>query len=107
MTVKFAALVPVPALFVTEIGPVVAAPERTFARRRSSTEKFDAGLRRARVPLNVTAVTPLKFVPVILTHVPTLPLVGEKLVIVGALRRWWWRRWWRWWRWRWRAPAPV
>ena len=35
-------------------------------------------------PLNVTAVAPVKFVPLIVTLVPTGPLVGVKLVIVGA-----------------------
>jgi len=33
-------------------------------------------------PLNVTAVAPVKFVPLIVTLVPTGPLVGVKLVIV-------------------------
>jgi len=33
----------------------------------------------------VTAVAPLKFVPLIVTLVPTSPLVGVKLVIVGGL----------------------
>ena len=37
------------------------------------------------LPLNRTAVAPLKFVPLIVTLVPTGPLVGVKLVIVGAL----------------------
>ena len=36
-------------------------------------------------PLNVTTVAPVKFVPLIVTGVPTGPLVGVKLVIVGAL----------------------
>src|SRR5258705_5105338 len=35
-------------------------------------------------PLNATAVAPVKFVPVIVTLVPTGPLVGVKLVIVGG-----------------------
>ena len=39
----------------------------------------------ALTPLNVTAVAPVKFVPLIVTLVPTGPLVGVKLVIVGAL----------------------
>src|SRR5438552_11487420 len=39
----------------------------------------------ALVPLNVTAVAPVKPVPLIVTLVPTGPLVGVKLVIVGAL----------------------
>src|SRR2546426_6635381 len=38
----------------------------------------------ALTPLNVTAVAPVKFVPLIVTLVPTGPLVGVKLVIVGA-----------------------
>ena len=38
----------------------------------------------ALTPLNVTAVAPVKFVPLIVTPVPTGPLVGAKLVIVGA-----------------------
>jgi hypothetical protein len=38
----------------------------------------------ALVPLNVTAVAPVKFVPVITTLVPTEPLAGEKLEIVGG-----------------------
>ena len=37
------------------------------------------------VPLNVTAVTPVKFVPLMVTLAPTGPLVGAKLAIVGAL----------------------
>ena len=35
-------------------------------------------------PLNFTAVAPVKFVPLIVTTVPAGPLVGVKLVIVGA-----------------------
>src|SRR5262249_14374290 len=38
----------------------------------------------ADVPLNFTLVVPVKFVPVIVTFAPTSPLVGEKLLIVGA-----------------------
>jgi hypothetical protein len=38
----------------------------------------------AEVPLNFTAVAPVKFVPVIVTLMPTAPLVGKKLVIVGV-----------------------
>ncbi len=36
------------------------------------------------MPLNATAVAPVNPVPVITTDVPTDPLVGLKLVIVGA-----------------------
>ena len=39
----------------------------------------------AAVPLNATAVAPVKFVPLIVTLAPTNPLVGAKLVIVGGL----------------------
>jgi hypothetical protein len=38
----------------------------------------------AAVPLNVTAVASLKFAPLIITLAPTRPLVGVKLVIIGA-----------------------
>ena len=38
----------------------------------------------AAVALKVTAVAPVKFVPLIVTLVPTGPLAGAKLVIVGA-----------------------
>ena len=34
--------------------------------------------------MKATAVAPLRLVPVIVTAVPVLPLVGLKLVIVGA-----------------------
>ena len=34
--------------------------------------------------MNLTAVAPVKFVPVSVTVVPTVPLVGVKLVIVGT-----------------------
>ena len=37
----------------------------------------------ALVPLNLTAVTPAKFVPLIVTLVPADPPVGVKPVIVG------------------------
>jgi hypothetical protein len=36
------------------------------------------------VPLNVTEVAPVKFVPAIVTFVPGAPVVGVKLVIRGA-----------------------
>src|SRR5437879_6010812 len=39
----------------------------------------------ALTPLNATALVPVKFVPVIVTPVPTGPLVGVKLAIVGGL----------------------
>jgi hypothetical protein len=39
----------------------------------------------AAVPLNFTEFTPVKFVPWMVTVVPTLPLAGLKLVIAGVL----------------------
>ena len=39
----------------------------------------------ALAPLNRTAVTPVKFAPLIVTLVPAGPLAGVKLAIVGAL----------------------
>jgi hypothetical protein len=44
----------------------------------------DVTVKLAVVPLNFTAVAPLKFLPLIVTIVPAAPLVGVKLVIVGA-----------------------
>ena len=41
-------------------------------------------MKLALTALKVTAVAPVKFVPLIVTLVPTGPLVGVKLVIVGA-----------------------
>jgi hypothetical protein len=38
----------------------------------------------ALTPLNLTAVTPVKFVPLIVTIVPTGPLAGVNAVIAGA-----------------------
>jgi hypothetical protein len=39
----------------------------------------------ALVPLNFTAVAPVKFVPLIVTAAPTSPLAGVKLAMVGGL----------------------
>jgi hypothetical protein len=38
----------------------------------------------AKAPLNLTSVAALRFVPVIVTEVPTGPPVGEKEVTVGG-----------------------
>ena len=45
----------------------------------------DVTVKVAALPLNATALAPVKFVPLIVTLVPTGPLAGAKLVIVGAL----------------------
>ena len=73
------ALVAVPTGVVTLIGPVVA-PIGTVA----SIEMAEVTVKLALTPLNITAVAPVKFVPLSVTLLPTGPLVGVKLVIVGA-----------------------
>jgi hypothetical protein len=45
----------------------------------------EATVKLAEIPLNATDVAPVKFVPLMTTLVPTAPLVGVKLVIVGPL----------------------
>jgi hypothetical protein len=78
--VKLLALVAVPPGVVTLIGPVVAPPGTV-----AEIDVAELTVKLALVPLKVTAVVPVKFVPLIVTLVPTVPLVGEKFVIVGAL----------------------
>src|SRR5437667_2724707 len=80
VTVKLLALVAVPPGVVTLSGPLVA-PLGTVAA--IEVDEFSEKL--ALAPLNVTAVAPVKVVPLIVTLVPTGPPVGVKLVIVGAL----------------------
>src|SRR3989442_1705909 len=79
VTVKLLALVAVPAEVVTRIGPVVA-PLGTLA----VIWVFEFTVKVAVVPLKVTAVAPVKLVPLIVTVVPTGPLVGVKELIVGG-----------------------
>jgi hypothetical protein len=79
VTVKLVALVPVPFGVVTAIGPI-AAPLGTVALTLVS----ELNVNDADVPLNFTADTPVKPVPVIETFVPTGPLVGLKDETVGA-----------------------
>jgi len=76
VTVKSLVLVAVPSGVVTLIGPVVA-PHGAVAVicDDESTVKLDG------VPLNLTAVAPEKRLPVMVTTVPTGPLVGENEVI--------------------------
>jgi len=81
-TVKLLAEMAVPFGVVTEILPVVV-PEATVAV--ICVALFTVKLAAA-VELNLTAVAPVKLVPVIVTEVPLPPLVGLKLVIVGAFR---------------------
>ncbi len=77
-TVKLVALFPVPQLLVTLISPVVA-PAGTVAVIWVAFTTVNEAL----VPLNFTALTPTKFVPLIVTVVPDVPLVGVKELIVG------------------------
>src|SRR5205814_2829266 len=79
-TVKLAALVAVPSEVVTLIGPLVG-PAGTVAV--IAVAEFTVKL--ALVPLNSTAEAPVKLVPLMVTLVPTGPLPGVKLVIVGGL----------------------
>src|SRR5438874_13019124 len=71
-TAKLLALVAVPAGVVTLRGPVVAPAEigRASCRERVS-------VKAAVLPLNVTAVAPTKFAPLIVTLATTRPLEGE------------------------------
>lgn len=80
--VKCVVLMPVPPGFVTTMRPVFAATGTVAvicaAGKAGTIEKL------AGAPPNVTAVTLLRFDPVIVTEVPAIPLVGEKLAIRGA-----------------------
>jgi len=78
-TVKLVVLVAVPFRLVTEMGPE-AAPGGTVAV--ICVDEFT--VKDAEVLLNLTPVTLVKFVPKMLTEVPTAPLVGENDVMVGA-----------------------
>src|SRR5205809_6121807 len=80
MTVKVVLLAPVPPDVVTLSGPVVA-PAGTVAW----ITVVDVTVKVVvLVPLNLTAVTPVKFVPLMVTFAPTGPLAGEKLEIGRA-----------------------
>ncbi len=80
VTVKSVALVAVPPGVVTMILPEVA-PEGTLVVILVPAEFT---LKFAETPLNFTDVAPVKFDPLMVTDVPTGPLLGEKEVIVGA-----------------------
>ena len=76
---KLVVLVAVPPRAVTEIRPVVA-PAGTVAVILVE----DLTTKDAVTLLKRTTVAPVKFVPVIVTEVPTRPEVGENEVMVGA-----------------------
>jgi hypothetical protein len=73
-------LVALPPAVVTVICPDVAL-EGTVA----VIDEAEATVKLALTPLNFTAVAPVKFVPLIVTVVPTGPLVGVKLEMPGVL----------------------
>src|SRR5207253_1867036 len=79
VTMKALALSTEPAGVVTLILPVVAPPGTLVLIWVSETIP-----KLAVVPLKVTWVAPVKFVPVMVTPVPTGPLVGVNDVIVGG-----------------------
>src|SRR3989454_4280597 len=82
ITVKLVALVAVPPRVVTLIGPVVV-PEVTMAVRLVTEAEDTVPV----TPLNLTSfllASGSKLVPVIVTAVPGRPLLGVKLVMVGA-----------------------
>jgi len=79
VTVKLVALVAVPVGVVTAIGPVVA-PVGTFAL----SELSEMSVKVALVPLKVTALVPVKPLPLIVTLVPAGPLLGLNEEIVGG-----------------------
>lgn len=80
VTVKCEALVTVPPAVVTEIGPVFA-PFGTVASISVAETTVNCF---ALVPLNITALPPLKLLPVIVTDVPIGPLAGVKALITGG-----------------------
>jgi hypothetical protein len=79
--VKLVALVAVPPGVVMAILPV-SAPLGTIAVTRVS----EFTVKVAFTPWKVTFVVCLRLTPVIVTAVPTGPLVGEKLAICGVTR---------------------
>ena len=79
VTVNELELVAVPPGVVTLIVPLAA-----LVGTDAVIEVDEPTLNVAEVLLNVTTVAPVKFVPVIVTDVPTGPLVGAKLEILGA-----------------------
>jgi hypothetical protein len=71
--------VPIPPGVVTETLPLAPAATTAVMDVAETTVKLAAA-----VPPKLTAVAPVKFVPVIVTVTPLAALVGAKLVTVGA-----------------------
>lgn len=84
LTVKLPAELAMPCGVTIVIFPVTApAGTVTVTLAALTTENVVAA-----TPPIETEVVPFKFVPVTETEVPTAPLVGEKLVIVGVCEGW-------------------
>jgi hypothetical protein len=81
VTVKFVELVAVPLGVITRIGPVVAPVGTATVILVPAPFTAKPG---AFTLSNETAVAPVRLLPLILTDVPTGPLVGLNDVIVGA-----------------------
>jgi len=79
VTVKLVAPVAVPSSVVTMMGPVVA-PAGTVVVIVPELLTVNV----ATLPPKKTALAPVKFVPVIVTLVPTRPLAGVKEVMAGV-----------------------
>ena len=77
---KFVVLIAVPPGVITAIGPDDATEDTIAVMVVAFTTVNDS----AGDPVNITAVAPRKFVPVIVTTVSIPPLVGENEVMVGA-----------------------
>ena len=78
VTVKLAPLLATPATLTTTF-PVVA-PDGTDVATLVDVHVVVV----AAVPLNVTVPEDPKFIPVIVTAVPTAPEVGDRLVMLGV-----------------------
>jgi len=81
VTMKFVPLWALPSGVITTIGPVEAPLGTSTVIRCPVAFTLKPG---AFTPLNATDVVPVKFVPWIATLVPTGPLLGSKLEMVGA-----------------------
>src|SRR5688572_13244259 len=79
VTVKSLPLVAVPAAVVTRILPVLAPAGTVAWIWVPDTTVWDAAVR-----LNVTALTPTKLLPVMVTTVPAGPLAGVNDPMVGG-----------------------
>lgn len=79
VTVKLVDVVAVPSSVVTVMGPLVV-PKGTVVV--TVPELFTVNV--ATLPPNATPLASVKFVPVIVTPVPTVPLAGVKEVMAGV-----------------------